>query len=190
MPSTSLLIRIIPADAGSTSDRPTPPKGSRDHPRGCGEHSSKMSKVTLAVGSSPRMRGALVCGLYGPLSLRIIPADAGSTYRACAWCQPGEDHPRGCGEHLHSMAQVGSRLGSSPRMRGALVAADREHFPGGIIPADAGSTSSNWMMMKSNRDHPRGCGEHNDGKHNVVKCQGSSPRMRGAPTGILGDLSV
>ena len=50
------------------------------------------------------------------------------------------DHPRVCGEHC-SCSKVGHLiLGSSPRMRGALIYEAREHHAHGIIPAYAGST--------------------------------------------------
>ena len=34
----------------------------------------------------------------------------------------------------------------------------------GIIPADAGSTFSVCRMQLFDEDHPRGCGEHRDGR--------------------------
>ena len=52
------FIRIIPADAGSTTNGREGHPALRDHPRGCGEHrSDDLHEVSLA-GSSPRMRGA------------------------------------------------------------------------------------------------------------------------------------
>ena len=154
-------LRIIPADAGSTT--------------------SKQPNPYSLLGSSPRMRGALFNGKPGDGPRRIIPADAGSTGFEGQNIRESRDHPRGCGEHPcspHSSlsfagiipADAGSTgfegrniresrdhpLGcgehpvtfdvmadpyqSSPRMRGAP-------HPGGdaggarrIIPADARST--------------------------------------------------
>ena len=70
---------IIPADAGSTDSIIQDSLLYEDHPRGCGEHSSKSQIRLLGPGSSPRMRGARgsVGGAVG--AARIIPADAGST---------------------------------------------------------------------------------------------------------------
>ena len=65
-------------------------------------------------------------------------------------------------------------------MRGALVAGSLVGRLPGIIPADAGSTSTVLDPETADRDHPRGCGEHaakHLGRHYVG---GSSPRMRGA----------
>ena len=73
----------------------------------------------MTVGSSPRVRGAVVCrGLCGD-RLGIIPARAGSrvaTYRRSIvlW-----DHPRACGEQYNVLLTNDSHTGSSPRVRGA-----------------------------------------------------------------------
>ena len=86
------------------------------------------------------MRGAQSGYICQSDSGRIIPADAGSTCVGLGLGLGGQDHPRGCGEHSLRSAISLVRLGSSPRMRGALnvnaVAESLER----IIPADAGST--------------------------------------------------
>ena len=91
--------RIIPADAGST-----PVPGIRrwrrpDHPRGCGEHVYHGATTAVAVGSSPRMRGAPPTTGSVSHRPRIIPADAGSTTLCRRPFGILQDHPRGCGEH-------------------------------------------------------------------------------------------
>ena len=48
---------IIPAYAGNTSTPSSLSNHSWDHPRVCGEHRPFLSKLTRALGSSPRMRG-------------------------------------------------------------------------------------------------------------------------------------
>ena len=50
-----------------------------------------------------------------------------------------------------------------------------------IIPADAGSTKPSRETTTSQKDHPRGCGEHAVALIGIVTRRGSSPRMRGAP---------
>ena len=57
-----------------------------DHPRGCGEHSFGNSFIISFWGSSPRMRGALWDSDFSNYEKRIIPADAGSTRFAIAFC--------------------------------------------------------------------------------------------------------
>ena len=119
MQRTLRPVRIIPADAGSTAPSAQPVPGGGDHPRGCGEHWGPWLYRRLIPGSSPRMRGAPRRGWPGRVSLRIIPADAGST----AVCEAAScfvtDHPRGCGEHIRDDAADRLQDGSFPRMRGA-----------------------------------------------------------------------
>ena len=132
-----------------------------DHPRGCGEH------ILLAH--------------YQPPISWIIPADAGSTgpRGSCGGC-PG-DHPRGCGEHKERNSSRLSRMGSSPRMRGAHLSISPLNALAGIIPADAGSTRKREDFIRQPEDHPRGCGEHGMRTVKETVDRGSSPRMRGAP---------
>ena len=73
--------------------------------------------------------------------IRIIPADAGSTYFKFLSLVCQRDHPRGCGEHPLGTRVFRAMIGSSPRMRGALDGITVQALQPGIIPADAGSTS-------------------------------------------------
>ena len=69
--------------------------------------------------------------------------------------------------------------GSSPRMRGTHGPGILSHFIPGIIPADAGNTPQKLNSRGTERDHPRGCGEHTEPGCVEFVNQGSSPRMRG-----------
>ena len=85
-----------------------------------------------------------------------------------------------CGEHRGWPAKLRSRLGSSPRVRGALSPKKVTHGIAGIIPACAGSTDSRCSSTFFSRDHPRVCGEHSIETVARFASQGSSPRVRGA----------
>ena len=158
-------MRIIPADAGSTAKYWDVVVSWEDHPRGCGEHDFRLNAMAERQGSSPRMRGALITSWPKRSSIRIIPADAGST--------------------LDSPCRRSLSRGSSPRMRGARLHLGAVYCSGRIIPADAGSTSHMRDRTCLRGDHPRGCGEHLGGKVVGFHFVGSSPRMRGAPEGFL-----
>ena len=173
-------VGIIPADAGSTPSPFQSRISKRDHPRGCGEHDRNAFCKDNSSGSSPRMRGALTFRVNGDVGQRIIPADAGSTPNRPECRESKGDHPRGCGEHLLGATPPLLRLGSSPRMRGAHKLRLEDHRLSRIIPADAGSTLSRSSATPLPRDHPRGCGEHDITKDDLVELLGSSPRMRGA----------
>ena len=91
--------RIIPADAGNTGTMGTILPVREDHPRGCGEHEDPSRSGQDRRGSSPRMRGTHHwCGVRADAT-RIIPADAGNTWRSPGTSRSAWDHPRGCGEH-------------------------------------------------------------------------------------------
>ena len=151
---------IIPADAGSTPSLRQAIRQTRDHPRGCGEHSPDATAKPKDRGSSPRMRGALMETRHGGIERRIIPADAGSTKIWNSAKKVVPDHPRGCGEHKAIEKGIPVKPGSSPRMRGALSNCCSMCYGVGIIPADAGSTL--YTSAAQSLGH------------------GSSPRMRGA----------
>ena len=185
-----ILERIIPADAGSTTVQAPREQWGADHPRGCGEHTDMSLVINCMVGSSPRMRGALPSARLLKRPRRIIPADAGSTSALCRRPSPRADHPRGCGEHLVFIMVGHTSSGSSPRMRGAHHHGLSDVLSHGIIPADAGSTPLCLRFACAIEDHPRGCGEHAGLSVPAVRPYGSSPRMRGAPVGVLGDQPV
>ena len=128
------------------------------------------------------MRGAPATPAGAEESEGIIPADAGSTSFAGETASSLRDHPRGCGEHMSPPEWSLHGLGSSPRMRGARGHAVGQDAYRRIIPADAGSTGDTDNNPGGNKDHPRGCGEHQGGKRLDCFNTGSSPRMRGAPT--------
>ena len=77
---------------------------------------------------------------------------------------------------------VSDEQGSSPRMRGAHNRLCRRFRRLGIIPAYAGSTWCVWCYCPGLQDHPRVCGEHRQVEGLTGRQEGSSPRMRGAPT--------
>ena len=74
-----VIIRIIPADAGSTVPDYFGSARGQDHPRRCGEHGSLAVEQLEGEGSSPQMRGAPSPDLTAMRTMWIIPADAGST---------------------------------------------------------------------------------------------------------------
>ena len=93
------MVRIIPADAGSTGLLVSYIEEQPDHPRRCGEHPVSTWAIRMVAGSSPQMRGAPGHIWPGSSAQRIIPADAGSTCPSVEFFAEVEDHPRRCGEH-------------------------------------------------------------------------------------------
>ena len=75
-----LRYRLIPACAGKTLPYGKGALKPRAHPRVCGENFRLSVIVRGKTGSSPRVRGKLVCSSVNVLKLRLIPACAGKTY--------------------------------------------------------------------------------------------------------------
>ena len=151
----------------------------------CGEHPVSTPLGVMVAGSSPHVRGAPVRQMDDGSGRGIIPACAGSTTYSFCGIVTYWDHPRMCGEHVHSARLVTSAVGSSPHVRGALLDVHFLLLYMGIIPACAGSTSSTQSRAQPPRDHPRMCGEHpsymSRGRYEV----GSSPHVRGARHRLL-----
>ena len=95
-----------------------------------------------------------------------VPPARMRTHVTYGWCgtssEPSRwerDHPRACGEQRCSQNALTHAPGSSPRVRGAVLAVVREGPYVGIIPARAGSSILWRWFTSSSRDHPRACGE-------------------------------
>ena len=171
---------IIPACAGSIASVPTSAAAIRDHPRMCGEHMYECDRCGKKEGSSPHVRGASLEALGAFPQPRIIPACAGSIRPRSGPRFLRRDHPRMCGEHDWSAANVLAVPGSSPHVRGASVCVHGHGADAGIIPACAGSMGTSPCPPPHPEDHPRMCGEH-IGSLNVKQAmKGSSPHVRGA----------
>ena len=158
--SVEISKRFIPAPAGSTGDACKDFLKHAVHPRACGEHHRERNHVHNGSGSSPRLRGALLCFVNMSRINRFIPAPAGSTV-------PWQDdkhreavHPRACGEHQYSAIFFFCMFGSSPRLRGAPTPSPRHHPHHRFIPAPAGSTACLCRGTARPTVHPRACGEH------------------------------
>ena len=110
---------------------------------------------------------------------RIIPARAGQTSRAPTPKTRTTDHPRACGANFEKTRLRMINPGSSPRVRGKLVAVDQADDRVRIIPARAGQTNRVRTYNRHTADHPRACGANAlaGDPHNWK--DGSSPRVRG-----------
>ena len=171
---------IIPAGAGLTKFMQFLAKCFRDHPRGCGAHDVDGNKTSMSTGSSPRVRGSRIQMSKTANDIRIIPAGAGLTRLRHPDPKKTRDHPRGCGAHHSDNKDTDCDRGSSPRVRGSLLAAEQSRRVLGIIPAGAGLTPTACCSECRSRDHPRGCGAHLFIVSTVKLIEGSSPRVRGS----------
>ena len=145
----------------------------------CGENDGLLGPNFIADGSSPRVRGKRIelTTLTGTPGL--IPACAGKTVCSVSRGFNNRAHPRVCGKNHPVVEIISCRVGSSPRVRGKLVAAHRIRGIGGLIPACAGKTSTCRRTCRGPRAHPRVCGENSVACWRSLAASGSSPRVRG-----------
>ena len=158
------------------------------HPRACGENFIPRPRAAPFGGSSPRMRGKLTGELIHRGTTGLIPAHAGKTlggirFRWSAWA-----HPRVCGENPPAFYCRYGHPGSSPRMRGKRNDHAAASTTRRLIPAHAGKTTRAKLVAFHAAAHPRACGENFKDGGSVEPQQGSSPRMRGKLSSLLGRL--
>jgi len=113
---------------------------------------------------------------------RLIPACAGSTLMSRASCISTRAHPRMRGEHLSPIIRRIVIGGSSPHARGARSEHPTADERAGLIPACAGSTTTQCPHTWGAEAHPRMRGEHVPAAFSAPPSEGSSPHARGAPT--------
>ena len=120
---------------------------------------------------------------------RIIPAHAGQTVLDTRLCMCHTDHPRACGANYDFDTPKYWYYGSSPRMRGKQRVSATGTQPARIIPAHAGQTIRRCGCVRPPSDHPRACGANSSTNCSNSPRVGSSPRMRGKPLLVLGELA-
>ena len=99
-----------------------------------------------------------------------------------SWASDGEpDHPRECGANEGDVFTATYVGGSSPRVRGKRYPLRRRRSSGRIIPASAGQTGSQTVLLRRWADHPRECGANDADNCFQSRAIGSSPRVRGKP---------
>mgnify|MGYP001257716996 CR=1 FL=1 len=136
--------------------------------------------LTGALGSPPRVRGAVVCRLMHGNDDRITPACAGSRRNLPGQNMNAQDHPRVCGEQLAVRLTAENILGSPPRVRGADLLCNHQKGIKRITPACAGSRFPAREIPQYGPDHPRVCGEQPETVKRQYQLMGSPPRVRGA----------
>ena len=102
-------------------------------------------------------------------ALRFIPAHAGNRLSQRSLPAKVTVHPRACGEQEKGKRTQLKSAGSSPRMRGTVVAQSQVTERRRFIPAQAGKL------------HPR---------DPEINQSGSSPRMRGTATQVVTRSSI
>ena len=153
-------VGITPACAGKTCISSAVSALLPDHPRVCGENSTRFPTPYSPRGSPPRMRGKHKDFAQKVEGVGITPAHAGKTPASRGAPGLSQDHPRACGENTRGFTRLPPSQESPPRMRGKLRHRREQNREAGITPAHAGKTSITTLRLLCRRDHPRACGEN------------------------------
>ena len=176
---THLPARLIPAQAGTTTDELRRPQRLQAHPRAGGDHSMGWVVRKTRLGSSPRRRGPQRHPQPGTFRARLIPAQAGTTTSLGLRRRAQRAHPRAGGDHATDGLNSGSSDGSSPRRRGPPQRWPGRKRPPRLIPAQAGTTCWRVFLALTHGAHPRAGGDHMTSRRASLTDAGSSPRRRG-----------
>ncbi len=181
-PSTN---RFIPACAGNAIYKARAKQSMSVHPRVCGERYTTTVMTQRKPGSSPRVRGTLCVPAAMPDPPRFIPACAGNATPKRLRAALAAVHPRVCGERATISQHQIYGVGSSPRVRGTHSPDQRARVSERFIPACAGNAAVRVPRRVRKSVHPRVCGERTSGIVQLRRANGSSPRVRGTPSGII-----
>ena len=131
------------------------------------------------MGSSPLTRGKQSEGTGAFTHHGLIPAHAGKTSRPRSRLAVPRAHPRSHWENDVSTASSRQSSGLSPLTEGKLLGCDRDCGQLRLTPAHAGKTARGRGRRRTQRAHPRTCGENMAMPRNVRSRTGSSPLTRG-----------
>ena len=127
-------VGITPAYAGKSTHQPPSGRGTRGHPRVCGEKCGYRLPFRSIVGSPPTVRGKVAGNLEQGRVVGITPAYAGKRIKL-------RKRHSICGEKLSTTSTDIHPAGSPPRMRGKGQGQGDGCDHQGITPAHAGKRS-------------------------------------------------
>ena len=125
------------------------------------------------------MRGRPDLDCWGLVRCRNTPAYAGKTGGLSWHVMPKRKHPRVCGEDTGPQDRSMINQETPPRMRGRLHDVLALPLSERNTPAYAGKTSPMVFCEKSQKKHPRVCGEDFNRRARPKRVQETPPRMRG-----------
>ena len=151
------------------------------HPRSRGEN-QRPALLNLAwCGSSPLTRGKLPRVSAGRTRHGLIPAHAGKTTRPSGTSRGPRAHPRSRGENWPTRTVMFTGTGSSPLTRGKQTIERWWRERPRLIPAHAGKTVMEVILVFPSAAHPRSRGENARAGRPPRSAGGSSPLTRGKP---------
>ena len=166
-------VGITPACAGKSTHQPPSGRGTRGHPRVCGEKCGYRLPFSEHRGITPDCPPGKVAGnLEQGRVVGITPACAGKRIKL-------RKRYSICGEKLSTTSTDIHPAGSPPRVRGKGQGQGDGCDHQGITPACAGKRADYTGKTPKVEDHPRVCGEKSTSTSMMNCGWGSPPRVRG-----------
>ena len=157
------MSRLIPACAGTTQVSVFIKLDIKAHPRLRGDYFINGGIFDFEKGSSPPARGLPELYFEILLTVRLIPACAGTTRFITTSDSFKKAHPRLRGDYTTSMNGMYRCLGSSPPARGLHTWVNLTLMSCRLIPACAGTTPSSSSVYFLPKAHPRLRGDYSGG---------------------------
>ena len=142
-------LRITPACAGNRIQFAHRNDHTKDHPRVCGEQTTRPWTMRATKGSPPRVRGTDEAEEVHTSKEGITPACAGNRYLTKPRYLLSWDHPRVCGEQVENAWLDMPAAGSPPRVRGTAMVVLALACPRRITPACAGNSLKTHNRLSS-----------------------------------------
>ena len=188
--SSPRALRSIPACAGEPDIRNGQGTFNKVYPRVCGGTSGTAKGLPAPGGLSPRVRGNPRGAGRGVPGHGSIPACAGEPLGlhtpSCRWTV----YPRVCGGTGRFFYFRHPSRGLSPRVRGNRRKRQGRAEPQGSIPACAGEPWSPAGPGFPPAVYPRVCGGTSSGGGGLGHTRGLSPRVRGNPAEVGGQVAL
>ena len=125
----------------------------------------------------------LVCILA---MLRIIPTRVGTSTDTKYEHISERDHPHACGDKTVKKECQAPEIGSSPRVWGQVSESSEPPQFFRIIPTRVGTSNFVIVDCSSCTDHPHACGDKQKLRFTYNVSEGSSPRVWGQATFVIG----
>ena len=160
------------------------------YPRVCGGTRLAAAGAIRAEGLSPRVRGNRRILTTRIRRGRSIPACAGEPAH---WVMPmgsSSVYPRVCGGTAHLRHHLSPDGGLSPRVRGNPIRHPQCERRKRSIPACAGEPVWHPQVLRPGAVYPRVCGGTAWRRMATARAAGLSPRVRGNPLRLAGELPL
>ena len=171
--------RFTPTLVGKTNGGRSAQLCSSVHPHACGENAGIPVDVAAVDGSPPRLWGKRDLPITVRGIVRFTPTLVGKTRSIWMTMRMAKVHPHACGENDMHTWQSSGFDGSPPRLWGKPSPSKQHSRRNRFTPTLVGKTLKKSSLCSWTTVHPHACGENPQFRRQIVKQNGSPPRLWG-----------